>query len=368
MYRRLCISVLILSLVLLSIGVITLPQAEAQLGCPPEVERLIEIRSQKLTNSVLGFYDSWSAKELKAGKKPGKGFTVAVGVGGQTRDASVFGFWGQIRRLEEMGCKVIPMVGQSGGAGTDITAILENFVARKPDAISMCFSNSQILGPGLEKAGKRQIPVFGLDNWLSGPSVYGEVTSDNFYIGLLTARYVITRLGGEGNVVELFSPGHRGLECRNKMWELVTKEYPGIKEISRQPWTNPNVIDSVRDRMEAVLLANPKKGDIRAVHANFDLAGMGAADAIEAAGRADEIFVIGTDGDREAFKRIAKGGAFQATVSQDHMLMSTALAHMIVDCLNGKDIPRFLFCPVTLVTKENVYEAYEEKWGEELKI
>lgn len=367
MSRRLRIGVLAVLLTLLSVEMIALQPAAAQAGCPPEVEHLIKIRAPKLSDKVLEFYDSWSAKEFKAGRKPGQGFTVAVGIGGLTNDAMLFAFWGQVRRLEEMGCKVIYIAGQGGSYSPENAVIVENFVARKPDAISFCFSNSQILGPGLQKAGQRNIPVFGLDNWLSGPSVVGEVTADNFDIGLKAARYVVTRLGGEGNVVEIFSPGHRGVEIRNKMWDAVIKEYPDIKEVSRQPWTAPNHIASVRDRMEAVLLANPKKGSVNAVHACFDLAGFGAADAIEAAGRQDEMFVIGIDGDREAFNRVAKGGAFQATVSQDFMTMSATMAHMIVDYLSKKATPRFIFCPTTLVTKENVYEAYKEKYGEDLK-
>jgi ribose transport system substrate-binding protein len=368
MSRKLGIVLVLAMLLFVSVEVLPVSVGAAALSCPPEVDRLIDARSPELGDKILDYYNSWSVKELKAGKQPGKGFTVAVGIGGLGNDTCLFGFWGTIRRLEEMGCKVIYMSGSAGAASVENATIFENFVARKPDAIMYVFCNSQVLGPGLQKAAQRKIPVFGLDNWLSGPSVVGEVTSDNFDIGRKAASYVITRLGGEGNVVELFTPGHRGIEIRNKMWDLMISEYPGIREVSRQPWTDPNTIGSTRDRMEAVLLANPKKGSIDAVHACFDLPGFGAADAIEAAGRQDEMFVIGIDGDREALRRVAKGGAFQATISQDFMLMSATLAHQIVDHLNGKDIPRFIYCPTTLVTRDNVRQVYREKFGEELDI
>ena len=366
MSRRLSIVLIVAALLFVTVEFQPMP-AGAQVACPPEIDRLIELRAPKLADKVLEFYDSWSAKELKAGKKPGKGFTVAVGLGAITNDTSLFGFWGTIRRLEQMGCKVIYMVG-SGGNSPENAQIVENFVARNPDAIMFVFCNSQILGPGLQKAGQRKIPVFGLDNWLTGPSVVGEVTSDNFDIGRKATSYVISRLGGEGKVVEIFSPGHRGIEIRNKMWDLMLIEYPGIKEVARIPWTAPNIIGSTRDRMEAVLLANPKKGSINAVHACFDLPGFGAADAIEDAGRQDEIFVVGIDGDRESLRRIAKGGAFQATISQDFILMSATQAHQIVDYLNGKSTPRFISCPTTLVTKDNVHEVYKEQYGEDIKL
>ncbi len=356
-----------LTIVLLGVGPMADPVV-AQTTCPPEVERLIKVGAPKLGSQVLEFYDSWSVKELEAGRKPGTGFTVGIGVGAVTSDTSLFGFWGTIRRLEQMGCKVLYTAGTGGNQAPENAAMIENFVARGVDAVLFIFSNSQILGPGLQKAAAKNIPVFGLDNWLSGPSVVSEITSDNFDIGRKAASYVISRLGGVGNVVEVFSPGHRGVEIRNKMWDMMITEYPEIREVARLPYQFPNVIGSVRDRMEATLLANPKKGSISAVHACYDLPGIGAADAIEAAGRQNEIFVVGIDGDREAMRRIAMGGCFVATISQDFMLMSAAVAHEIVDHLNGKPVPRFLFCPTTLVTKENVFEVYREKYGEELKI
>lgn len=365
MSRKLSIVLAMIALVALTIGYIPVP-AVAQVTCPEEVDRLIKTRAPKLADTVLGFYDSWSAKELKAGRQPGKGFTVAWGVSGLSNDTSLFGFWGTIRRLEEMGCKVIYMVGTGTEAGC--APVVESFVARNPDALGFVFSNTQVLGPGLQKAAQRKIPVFGLDNWLSGYSVVGEVTSDNFDIGRKATNYIVNRIGGKGNVVEVFSPGHRGIEIRNRMWDAMIPEYADIKEVARIPWTSPQVLASVRDRMEAVLLANPKKGSINAVHACYDLPGFGAADAIEAAGRQDEIFVIGIDGDREALKRIARGGAFQASISQDFILMGATQAHQIVDYLAGKEIPRFIFVPTTLVTKDNVYEVYKEKYGEDLKL
>ena len=335
------------------------------LTIPEDVEMLIANRAKGAPDEVLAFYDSWSAKEMKDGKKPGEGFTVAVGTGDLYNDTALFGFWGTVKYLEEMGCNVIYNVGP-GSYAPENAQVFENFVAQNPDAIMWQFANSQLLGSGIEKAGQRNIPVFGLDNALSGPTVIGEVTSDNFEIGRIAANYIVNKTSGEAKGVEVFATGHRGIEIRHTMWDLITKEHPGIEEISEIPWTSPDVLTSTRDRMDAVLEANPDPGSIRFVHANYDLPGMACADAIEAAGRQDEMFVIDIDGDREAMQRIAAGSCFEATVSQDFMLMAFTISHQIVDHLNGKEVPRFLYCPPTLVTKDNVAEVYKFKYGEDL--
>lgn len=338
--------------------------AQAEITIADATDSVIANRLKTASEEVLAFYDSWSAKELAAGNQPGKGFKVAVGTGDLVNDTALFGFWTTIRTLQAMGCDVVYNVGD-GSYSPNNAQVLENFVAQNPNAIMWQFGNSQILGAGLEKAAQRNIPVFGIDNNLAGDTVYGEVTADNFEIGRIAARYVINKLGGTGNVVDIFSPGHRGIETRNKMWELISGEFEGIKEVSRIPWDLAAVQTSVRDRMEAALQANPS-GTIQAVFACYDIPAMAAADAIEAAGRGEEMFVIGIDGDREALIRVAKGGTMTATISQDFTLMGMAIAFEIVDHLNGKEVPRFLYTPVTLVTQENAAEVYQIKYGEEL--
>ena len=67
-----------------------------------------------------------------------------------------------------------------------------------------------------------------------------------------------------------------------------------------------------------------------------DIPAMAAADAIKAAGRDAEMFVIGIDGDREALIQVSKGGCLKATISQDFTLMGMTIAFEIVDHLNGK--------------------------------
>lgn len=350
----------LITLTIMLFAVVTI--AQAQITIADQTEKVIANRLQNAPDEVLAFYDSWSAKQLASGNQPGKGFRVAVGTGDLANDPALLGFWTTIRTLQALGCDVIYNVGD-GSYSPNNAQVLENLVARNPKAIVWQFGNSQILGSGLERAAQRGIAVFGIDNNLTGKTVVGEVTADNFEIGRIAARYVINALGGTGNVIDIFSPGHRGIETRNKMWELISAEFPEVNEVGRLPWDLAAVQTSVRDRMAAALQANPS-GTIHAVFACYDIPAMAAADAIDAAGRGDEMFVIGIDGDREALIRIAKGGTMKATISQDFVLMGMAIAFEVVDYLNGHEVPRFLYAPVTLVTQDNAAEVYAQKYGQ----
>ncbi|MEW6228318.1 MAG: sugar ABC transporter substrate-binding protein [Bacillota bacterium] len=338
----------------------------AQLACPPDVDKVIRNTAALNLDKVLKFYDSWAGKELKAGRKPGTGLNVAVCIGSLAHEVPIFYFWGAVRRLQELGCNVDYMVAASTN---DYAAAAENLMAKNPDAIVLIAGNNQTLGSALEKAAQKKIPVFGFDNWIDGRTVISEATSNNFDIGVKAATYMVQQLRGKGSVAILYAPGMRSIDIRRRMYKELLQEFVNIKEIAELAYTAGVVVDSSRSRMEALLVANPKKGSINAVFACYDTPGYGAADAIEAAGREDEIFVVGIDGDREALRRIARGdGAFRATVSQSYLQMGTAVSCLVVDHLKGKQVPRFVYVPVELVTKDNAKQHYKEKYGEDLKL
>lgn len=357
---------LIALIVVLALTLSCTTMAFADVSIAAETDAIISMRLETASEEVLAFYDSWAAKEFAAGNKPGEGFTVAVGTGDLVNDTALFGFWTTIRTLQAMGCEVIYNVGD-GSYSPNNAQVMENFVAQNPDAIMWQFGNSEILSSGLERAAQRDIPVFALDNSLTGETVVSEVTADNVEIGRVAVRYIINRLGGEGNVVDIFSSGHQGIETRQAIWELLSGQFAGINEIARIPWEDSAVSNSVRDRMEATLQANPS-GTIDAVFATYDNPALAAADAIVAAGRQDEMFVIGIDGDRAALEAIAGDSPIEACVSQDFILMGMTVAFEIVDYLNGHEVPRFQYAPVTLVTKDNVAEIYRMKYGAEIEV
>jgi ribose transport system substrate-binding protein len=73
-----------------------------------------------------------------------------------------------------------------------------------------------------------------------------------------------------------------------------------------------------RAQMEALLAANPEPGSIAAVWAAWDQPALGALQAIEDAGRADEgIVIVGMDANPQARDAIAAGGNFEASMAQD---------------------------------------------------
>ena len=108
---------------------------------------------------------------------------------------------------------------------------------------------------------------------------------------------------------------------------------------------------------------------IDAVVANNDEMAVGAALAIQAAGKTDEIKVFGIDGNEAGLEEI-KNGTLTATVFQPTEQGKMAVESCL-DCINGKYTgegePEWLQVEPEIVTEENLSKFWEIIFGEPLE-
>jgi ribose transport system substrate-binding protein len=111
---------------------------------------------------------------------------------------------------------------------------------------------------------------------------------------------------------------------------------------------------------ENVLQAN----DIAVIYAANDEMALGAARAVDEAGLAGKVAIVGNDGTADAIEAV-KNGTMAATIAtpgylQGFIAVSTALHH-----LNGKAVPDVIPEKSTPITKENVEDAESVLHGTE---
>jgi inositol transport system substrate-binding protein len=94
---------------------------------------------------------------------------------------------------------------------------------------------------------------------------------------------------------------------------------------------------------------------IKAVVALNDEMALGAYKAIEAAGRAGEILIIGVDAIPDALQAVKKG-QLAATVFQDARGQGAGAVELAVKILNGEQVDKVNYIPFILVTKDNLHE------------
>ena len=227
---------------------------------------------------------------------------------------------------------------------------IEDLIQSKVSALLINPTDADAIVPSIEAANEAGIPVFTVDRSAAGGEVVSHIASDNVAGGRMAAEFLCNALGGEGKVVELEGiPGTSAARDRGKGFnEYMSENCPGIEIVARQT-ANFNRAEGLTV-FENILQAQP---EIDGVFAHNDEMILGAIEAAEAAGRADEIVFVGFDAIDDAIQAI-KEGKLAATVAQQPAEMGRLAVETAVKYLNGEDVPEYIPVDLALVTAETL--------------
>lgn len=245
---------------------------------------------------------------------------------------------------------------------------IENAIADKVDAIVIAGGISKSLQEVIKKAANAGIPITTVD--IPSPYALTDVTSDNYSGATMLAMKMALDIKGQGNIVVIYSPGWHSIDIRRWMLDQILKDWPNIHIIDEQPVDEEDAIQGTMTTMEGILQKYPEKGSIKAVYTCFGLAGIGAAKAIEAAGRSEDLSVYTVDADTIVLQNIlSESGAIKACIGQTTTQLGRTATVAALKGIIGEteDIQLQTFCPITLVTKENANEIGKYLYGDEWK-
>jgi len=236
-------------------------------------------------------------------------------------------------------------------------AILEGWLNEGGfDAFIVTPFRATSLNSGLAQASAAGIPIINIDELipddaLEGISLAAKIASNNVRAGEAAANYVLANIesGSEVAVIE-GAPGTSSSIDRVTGF-TVTATNGGLNVVASQTanW----------DRAEAftvatnILTANP---NIKAIFAANDGMGLGAVEAVEAAGKAGEVIVLSVDAIPEALEAV-KAGRLAGTVAQYPDEMAVLAVEAMLKVLQGRPIAPFIESPVQLITSANVDTA-----------
>jgi ribose transport system substrate-binding protein len=169
--------------------------------------------------------------------------------------------------------------------------------------------------------------------------------------GRIIARYVAEAIGGAGDVV-LVNANNPALQSREAGIKEVFAEFPDITLTVTGEALGFSA-ESAQTSTEAALQANP---DVKAVIGGFGSLGIGAANAVSAAG--SDAIVVSMNGDPEEYAAIREGGPFKATVADGHEFGGAAACQIAASMLAGNPAPgepgKPILATSVLVTADNV--------------
>ena len=219
----------------------------------------------------------------------------------------------------------IDLLVQGTNKETDVTqqvTLVENFIARKIDAIVIAPASSSGLVPVLFRAQSQGVYVVNIDNPLDDKTKKDLglkcpfVGSDNALGASLAAHDLVAALGGQGEVAILEGiPGVINAELRKQGALRVLSAEPGIKVVATltAEWDTEKGFQVFSN----MLTAHPNINGLFAANDNMAL---GAIRAIDAAGKTGKIAVVSYD-NLKPVQEAVLAGKIISTIEQHPELM-----------------------------------------------
>ncbi len=230
---------------------------------------------------------------------------------------------------------------------------VKDFLVRKVSAIVLCPCDSKAIGSVIKEANAAKVPVFTADIacMAEDAKVVTHVATDNYQGGKQAGDAMIEALGASGGKILLLD-FHKVESCilRVKGFKEVLDEHnkkaTGKITIVKELPCNGDKAIGFKATQDA-LQAHP---DLVGIFAINDPAALGARAALENAGKADQVKIIGFDGQPEGKKAIAEGKIYADPIQHpDKIGRETARA--IVRYFKGEAVEPQILIPTNLYRK-----------------
>ncbi|QRG66404.1 ribose ABC transporter substrate-binding protein RbsB [Brevibacillus choshinensis] len=222
---------------------------------------------------------------------------------------------------------------------------VEDLIQKKVSVIMINPTDSAAIATAVEAANKANIPVITVDRAAEGGQVVSHIASDNVKGGKMAGDFILEKLGGKGNIVELQGiAGTSAARDRGKGFHDAVDNKEGVKVVASQP------ADFDRAKglsvMENILQSNK---DVQAVFAHNDEMALGALQAVEASGK--DIIVVGFDATDDAVKAV-NDGKMGATVAQKPAAIGETAVQTALKVAKGEKVDSNIPVDLELITKK----------------
>ncbi|TBW33976.1 LacI family transcriptional regulator [Siculibacillus lacustris] len=204
---------------------------------------------------------------------------------------------------------------------------VESLMVQGMKVLMISAQDSAAIAPTIKQVMAAGIPVVTLERSLDTP-VTLHVGPHNKPIGKLAGKFIVEKLGGKGNVVEIkgdpaVAPA---VERHDGFAEAIAGTAIKVIAETHADWDQEKALKFMEDTLQRF-----PAGQIQAVFTHNDNMAFGALRAIQAAGRAKEgILIIGIDGENAAIRSVDKGDLTAtftySTVAPEGVIAAHALA------------------------------------------
>ena len=227
---------------------------------------------------------------------------------------------------------------------------VKDFIVQNASAIVLSPCKSDAIGPIIKEANAAGIPVFTVDIPCRLPDVeiVSQIATDNYGGGREAATGMIEAFDGKGGDVAILHFA-QAESCQLRVQGFLD----GINEHNEKTENKINVVATLEGggkreiggkATEDILQSNPNLAGIFAIN---DPSALGARAALEKAGVADQVVIIGFDGQPEG-KQAIKEGKIYADPIQFPAKMGVEIVKAIVANSKGEEVDPEILIPTYL--------------------
>jgi len=219
----------------------------------------------------------------------------------------------------------------------------------KVDGIIIDHGLSETMMKPAADAIKAGIPVVAFDVDLKNPEI-PQIAQDDELLGMLALKALVKDFKGKANVGYVSIAGILPLDKRDRSWQTIKKENPGIKEIVKTGTLESPIAAKNADQVKAVLLSHP---EINAFFAPYDELGKGVVLALRESGKKAKVYTadISTQDIREMIK---PDSPWAATAATNPASIGAVSVRAIALKIAKIKVPHELLIPPQLFTGEQL--------------
>lgn len=231
--------------------------------------------------------------------------------------------------------------------------IMNNMVNKEYDAILFSPISDSNLFSAVEAGVDAGITIVNVNDGVCQNTPY-FVGPNAYQNGVLAADWIADKLNGQGKVAIVVGKvsAYAARERTDGFKDELAKVAPDIDVVGEQSadWDR----QTAKDLTETWLTQYP---DLDAVFSNNDDMALGVVEAVRANEEENgkHIYVVGVDGNEEAYESIRNGGE-DATVDSYPYYMGKAAMECILRTNAGQKLPKVIWTPQAIIDKTNVDE------------
>lgn len=227
--------------------------------------------------------------------------------------------------------------------------IVQDMISRRVDAIVMAACDENALIDVINQAMDAGIPVVTIDSGVKSDRPLTFVATDNVAAAHMAADKLAELIGEKGEVgVIPIVPGAATSEMREQGFREGAAKYPGMEIVS--------VLHCDSDAAKAMsvtedmMTAHP---NLAGIFAESEPGAVGATQAVQAAGKAGQIKIVGFDASEEELAALERG-TIQALIVQNPFNMGYLGVKSAIDAIEGRPVEKRIDTGVTIITKQNL--------------